>query len=162
VGAITEREPEQSPVARACRFGRSGYKKPFVYQAPEGIKIDIKTQEAYEVLRDCAKYFRVTIGQYAGRTLRYAMSGAPYIPPPIKFTTTTPTTKPRSFQLPESLYAAIEYKVGEDKARLYIATTLLGLARIDLENARGEVDEPDRFGPKATTQGHAARLFSQR
>ena len=102
---------------------RSGFKKSFNYQPPEGVRIDIKTQEAYEAIRDCAKYFRLTIGQYAERTLKYAMSGVPYIPPPLTFPTRTPTKRPRSFQLPESMYADIEQRVGEDRAKHYIAST---------------------------------------
>lgn len=129
---------------------KSGFKKSFSYQPPDGVRIDIKTQEAYEAIRDCAKYFRLTIGQYAERTLRYAMSGMPYIPPPLTFATKTPTKRPRSFQLPENMYADIELKVGEDRAKHYIASTILGVARIDLMNVYGERQEPDRYGPSAT------------
>jgi hypothetical protein len=129
---------------------KSGYTRPYAYQPPEGVKIDIKTQEAYDILKRCALYNSCTIGQWAEANLRYALSGAPYIPQ-VRLTDTTPATKARSFQISEALMTAIEHKVGETKARQWIATTLLGLAKIELTNQQGERSDPERFGPKATS-----------
>ena len=45
-----------------------------------------------------------------------------------------------------NLYAEIEHRVGEDRAKVFIAKTLLALAAIEIERQRGIKTEPDLFG----------------
>jgi len=122
---------------------RSGYKRSLVYQAPEGVRIEIKTEETYQKLKACAKANACTIGQWAEASIRYALTGRPYIPPYKHTGPSTPTKRPRGFQLSEMTFAWVEATVGEDDARQWIGKTLLSLAAVELERQRGEHAEQE-------------------
>lgn len=117
---------------------KSGYKRSYPNQAPLGVWIEIKTEETYQKLKSCAAANGCTIGQWAERSLRYALSGEPYIPPYRHTGPATATKRERGFRLSDLTYAWVESKAGEDNARAWIGKTLLGLAAVELERARGE------------------------
>ena len=109
------------------------------YRPPvEGVKIEVKTEEAYQKLVACARANRCTIGQWAEAKLIYVLRDDPFVPTMKRPPKVTPTKRPRSFELSEHLYAEIEHRVGEDKAKPWIGRTLLGLATIEVERLRGE------------------------
>ena len=117
---------------------RSGYKRPYPNQAPSGVWIEIKTAETYQKLKACAKANGCTISQWAERSLRYALTGEPYIPSYRHTGPATPTKCERGFRLSDLTYSWVESRAGEDKARAWIGKALLGLAAVELERARGE------------------------
>lgn len=111
---------------------KSGYKRPYGgYQSPPGVKIEIKTEEFCQLLVAVSKRNNCTIGKWAHATLKYAMTGEPYIPPPKLLTIATPTKRKRDFELSESFYEEIERRHGEDKAMEWIEKTVLALAQIE-------------------------------
>ena len=118
---------------------RSGYKRPYGgYQPPPGVKIEIKTEEVYQLLVAVSKRNNCTIGNWAQATLKYAMSGEPYIPPPKRLAAATPTKRKRGFELSESFYEEIERRHGEDKAVDWIKRTVLSIAQIEFVVMEGE------------------------
>lgn len=117
---------------------RSGYKRSYSNQAPTGVWIEIKTEETYKKLTACAQANGCTIGQWAERSLRYALSGEPYIPPYRHKGLTTPAKRPRGFRLSDAVFALVEAKVGEEAAQRWIGATLLSLAAIELTRQQGE------------------------
>ena len=122
---------------------KSGYKRSFQNQAPTGVWIEVKTEERYQKLTACAQANGCTIGQWAERSLRYALSSEPYIPPYRHKGPTTPAKRPRGFRLSDSVFALVEAKVGEDAAQRWIGVTLLSLAGIELTRCRGEQVEQE-------------------
>ena len=125
---------------------KSGYKRR-PYQQPEGVKIEVKTREVFDLLTIVARAAGLSLGRWAESRLMYARSGDPYIPParPI---TQTPTLlpRPRHFKISERLFEDIVADIGESEAGKWIAATLVSLARIEVQKLRGVLTEPDRFG----------------
>lgn len=118
---------------------QSGYRRFYGgYQPPPGVRIEIKTEEVYQLLVAVSKRNNCTIGKWAQATLKYAMSGEPYIPPPKRLTKATPTRRKRSFELSESFYEEIERRHGEDEATDWIKKTVLSLAQIEAVVMEGE------------------------
>ena len=123
---------------------RSGYKRQSSSdQASSGVWIEVRTEENYQKLKACAKANGCTIGQWAEASLRYALTGEPYIPAYRHIGPATATKRERGFRLSDRTYAWVESKIGEDKARAWIGKTLLGFAGIELERVRGDQVEQD-------------------
>ena len=118
---------------------RSGYKRPYGgYQAPPGVKVEIKTEEVYQLLIAVSKRNNCTIGKWPQANLRYALSGEPYIPPSTRLASATPTKRKRSFELSESFYEEIERQHGEDEAMDWIKSPVLSIAQIEAVVMQGE------------------------
>ncbi len=122
---------------------RSGYKRQFTPQAPSGVWIEIKTEQTYQKLTACAKANCCTIGQWAERSIRYALTGQPYIPPYRHTGPASPTKRARGFRLSDATFALIEARVGEDAAHRWIGATLLSMAGIELMRSQGEQVEQE-------------------
>ena len=127
---------------------KSGYKRGYSDHASSGVWIEVKTEENYQKLKECAKASNCTIGQWAEASLRYALSGVPYIPPYRHTGPATPAQRRRGFRLSDMTYAWVDAKVGEDKAQRWIGNTLLSLANIELTRIAGEqaeIEWADRY-----------------
>ncbi len=123
---------------------KSGYKRQSSNDySSSGAWIEIKVEENYQRLKLCAKANSCTLGQWAERSLRYALTGEPYIPPYRHSGPATPTKRARGFRLSDMTYAWVEARAGEDKAMAYIGATLLSLAAIELTRHCGEQAEQE-------------------
>ena len=124
---------------------RSGFKRR-PYEPPEGVQIEVKTREVWDLLTTVARAAGLTLGQWAETRLVYARSGDPYIPPARPLTATpTKLPRPRHFKISERLFDDIVADMGKAAAAKWIPATLIPLARIELVRLRGLVKEPDRF-----------------
>ena len=122
---------------------KSGYKRGYSDHASSGVWIEIRTEENYQKLKKCAQVNGCTLGQWAETSLRYALSGVPYVPPYRHSGPATPAQRRRGFRLSDMTYAWVEAKVGEDNGLKYIGATLLSLAEIELTRIKGDQAEAE-------------------
>ena len=134
---------------------RSGYKRPYSYEPPPGVKINVR-EPTHKNLKTAARANHCTIGQYCETKLLQYLRLRMTVPAP-KRDGPQPARKTYSFQISEGLFDDIERFVaasapqGADPdviaklAKRWIASTMLHCLAIELERLRGVEEQPDRF-----------------